>query len=251
MNFSLQTYNKAIGVETQDLVVKFGFCTEKEPGNYTNLTDLSECRDFLGDTVYANLTNSIASIYGFNYNPKTNGTLDKDHTTLGISMPTEETRNLFIKNFNHYKQELETLLQNPFNETLYVFDNDNKMLVFKADTFWQQSTVGISLLSYILKCLCWELDTSKDFLSAVVLTTHICPHENELRPTKEAGYLIGYEKPLKVLMANIKDIVSKQVQPDGYEVKKHIHVVHNYSGFHFAIRWKRDTVAGKFLLENV
>ena len=58
MNFKFNVFQKDIGVDVQDLDIKFAFGRKNADGTVENLIDFSICRDFLGDTVNSNILGS-------------------------------------------------------------------------------------------------------------------------------------------------------------------------------------------------
>ena len=68
MKFKTTKSPHEIGVEDQDLVVKFCFAKQTQPELHENMTYWSECRDFMGDAVCAMHDGKEKSIYGFKYN---------------------------------------------------------------------------------------------------------------------------------------------------------------------------------------
>ena len=94
MKFKTTKSPNEIGVEDQDLVVKFCFAKQTQPDLYENMTYWSECRDFMGDVVCAMHDNQTKEIYGFKYNPETHP-LEVNQCIIGIRFPNAETRNTF------------------------------------------------------------------------------------------------------------------------------------------------------------
>ena len=120
--------------------------------------------------------------------------------------------------------------------------------MFECDPMWQKTTVGISFLSFLLKCLCWKMEKKQSFWLAVSTTS-----TEEGEQTKEFGYIEHYRKEFFLLLKNIRNLISQHEYPHGYPLKDmHISTVHNRSGFFYAIKWKDSTtVAGNFLKEVV
>lgn len=239
----VNTYNKHIGVEEQDLVIKFAFLVG-EDNIWKNINDFSECRDFLGDVVYASHTNTnILGLYGFFYDPKNTGHLDKTSTNLGMKFPTITERDIFLKNYETWAPIFNKDLELSLDGSVTIFENDPTIICVHLDPAWQQTCVSISLLSYILKSLCWYLSDDTNFYEALARI-----RLEDDKDTKEFAYIKTRYPMFKVLMANINKIINSHSEPSGYDKVVHIGNIHNRSGFFHNIMWTpSDTVAGRFL----
>lgn len=245
MKFITKTYNKHIAEEGQDLEVQFAFARKTEDANFFNLSDFSVCRDFLGDVVVANVTNEPSVIYGFKYDPTTQAKLDLEHTYLALKS-SPEVLEQFKANLKRFRSWWEIMIGHGHNYcNILEFDKPGTIVV-QCNPWWQKTTVGISYLSFILKALCWDYDkdASSDLFSALLAYKH----DGGLN--KEARYIKDLRKEAGYLLINLEKLTDAHTTPHGYPVlDQYINNVHNNSGFYFAIRWKRDTVAGKFVAE--
>lgn len=61
--------------------LEYAFLSE----NYTQIHQLVWCKDFMQDVIFAHVTGTISSIYGFTYNPKTDPPLYRDKTRLMLN----------------------------------------------------------------------------------------------------------------------------------------------------------------------
>jgi hypothetical protein len=245
MKFEVTEYNKGIGVESQDLEVQFAFAVKGKDDTYTNICDFSICRDFLGDVVVANVTGKSCSIYGFSYNPKKQKKMDMAHTYLALRS-TPEVLQSFKENLNRFRSWLGNMIghHNYFN---IIEVDTSDVIVVQCNPWWQTTTVGISYLSYLFKCLCWKLPEDKAKLFDAILAL-----ESKETPCKEARYIRNLTKEAQYLLQNLEKLSYAHTTPHGYpELEQHISKVHNNSGFNFTIQWKRDTLAGKFMAEMV
>lgn len=242
MKFIDKVAENHIAVESQDLDVEFCFAKPLENGDYEGVSYFSVCRDFLGDTVCADAFKNESSIYGFTHNGETHP-LYQTKTILGMRFPNQSIRNQFYVNIQRYKKWIGALA-NTSRKTINVsFPDDDLTAVVEADKMWQQTTVGISLFSFILKGLCWDFEEDYENLFEAIANTQVEMDS----PTKEANYALGYEKQLTALLLSIKELTAQHKYPHGYDQQdQHISKVHNNSGFFFAIRWKRDTLVGKW-----
>ena len=65
MKFVKKIYRQHIAVEGQDLNITFGFAKKIDEATYTNMTDMSICRDFLGDAICGMKEQVDKAIYGW------------------------------------------------------------------------------------------------------------------------------------------------------------------------------------------
>jgi hypothetical protein len=230
-----------IAVENQDLDVEFCFVTP-EGEDYKAISYWSVCRDFLGDVVCASTFGTTANIYGFSHDGKKDPLYEKA-TLLGMKFPNQESLYTFLKNLTAYKKFITTKAQTSRKTITYQIMDDGLTIVVIADKMWQKTTVGISLFSFLLKGMCWDFDETYENLFDAIAYTEV-----EIdSPTKEANYALKNEKLLTMLLENIKQLTDLHKYPHGYEEQEqYISTVHNTSGFYFAIRWKRDTLVGKW-----
>ena len=244
MKFKTTKSPYIINVEDQDLVVKFCFARQTQPDLYENMTYWSECRDFMGDAVCAIHDNKTKEIYGFKYNPVTHP-LEQTQCIIGIRFPNAETR----KTFNSQLERLEefaTQYKLPFTYYVNKCSGSPNTCVIHMTPFWQKTTFNISLMTFLLKSLCWKLDPDKELLTAIEATT--CDDI----PTKEARYLQNNVKSRLVkLLPHLVQLTEQHKYPHGYDIDKDVGTIHNRSGFNFNCRWLgQQTVISDWLKEQ-
>ena len=237
MNFNLKKTPDGIAVEEQNLEVEFAHC-RKIGGDWINVSHFSVCRDFLGDAIYATEIGKPVSIYGFKYDPKKDP-LDPTNCSIGIKFPDLSTMNNFLVNFP-FLSKMPKIFK---TKDLSIFQND-LIVVVVFNKLWGKSTFAISYLSYILKCLCYDLDPKKDLLDQIEGMRY--DQYNSWNGTtdsiaiKEADYL----KNTKDLVAKLPKVIAKLLKklPDSHGMGDNtdIHTVHNNSGFYSTLRWKKN-----------
>ena len=237
MNFNLKKTPDGIAVEGQNLEVEFAHC-RKINGDWTNASHFSVCRDFLGDAIYATEIGKSVSIYGFRYDPKKNP-LNKTNCAIGIKFPNMDTMQFFIQNY----PRLFTMGKLFSPKTVDTFPQE-QIIVLTFNKLWGKSTFAISYLSYILKCLCYELDPKKDLLDQIESMRYNRDNPwdgtTDNLPIKEAEYL----KNTKDLVAKLPKVMTKLLKKlpnsHGMGANTAIHTVHNNSGFYSTLRWKKN-----------
>ena len=178
------------------------------------------------------------------YNPKETP-LDTNDCVLAIGFSTIKS----AKQFESQVEQLKYFLKSyalPSDIKIEKFDNNKKTLVVVANKFWQETTFNISLFSYLLKSICWELDHTKSLLDAIKET------KTNGRFTKESKYLDNNVKEnLEKVLPKLIILTEKHKNPEGYEVKQETYTVHNRSGFNFNCRWTgQGTVISDWLKEQ-
>lgn len=235
MKFKTTESPNKIGVESQNVVIKFCFAKQTKPDLYENMSYWSECRDFLGDVIYSIYKKEPIQIYGFEYNPNTNP-IDTEHTTLGMRFPDTKTLNTFLHNLSNYNLDVK--------EILYL-QKSPQTLVIKLDPSWQKTTLSISYLTFILKCLAYENADNLPLFENIVTNY---PNHKESRYIKSYG--MNLTEDIERLAKYIEEINTHQPNPHGYitEDYPNIYFVHNYTGFYSVCRWKNpELFASKYL----
>lgn len=230
MKFKTTKSPHKIGVEDQDLVVKFCFAKQTQPELHENMTYWSECRDFMGDAVCAMHDGKEKSIYGFKYNPVTHP-LEFNQCIIGIRFPNAETRKTFDSQLSRI-EEFATQYKLPFKYYINKFKGSPNTRVIHMTPFWQKTTFNISLMTFLLKAICWKLNPDMELLTAIENTT--C---NGV-PTKEARYLQkDVKQRLVKLLPHLVELTAEHKYPHGYDFDKDVGTIHNRSGFNFNCRW--------------
>ena len=247
MKFKTTVFNKNIGVEGQDLVVKFCFARETIPGLMENTTDWSECRDFMGDAICGMHDGNVKTIYGFAYDPLQTP-LDTEQCNIGIRFPSKAVRDTFLKNSTHYLDDF--LVSAGCSDLLYIVTKlvgSPDTLVLTFDKFWQQTTFNISLLTFVLKSLCWEIAADSDLFDEIQKV-----RKNGCE-TKEGRYLNhDVKQRLRKVLPHLQELTKAHKYPHGRDFEAvSTNVAHNESGFYYNCRWMFDTtVIGKWVKEN-
>lgn len=250
MRFKTTNSPEQLGVEDQDLNVKFCFAKQTTDELFENMTYWSECRDFMGDAVCGMHDMENKRIYGFTYDP-TDKPLETIYTCIGMRFPDTATRNLFITQLPILVDFLKKF-DLPYGFLHYKCVGSSLTLVLTADPFWQATTFNISFITFLLKSICWELpNDGRDLLDKIHATVCVDYWKN-INLTKEAKYLEhGVKKALPKVLTNLVELTEKHKYPHGYNEDVPVHTAHNNSGFHYNCRWKFDTtVIGKWLQEN-
>ena len=149
-----------IGVEQQNLKVQFAH-VDLVDGVWTNRSYFSECRDFIGDVLYATEKQCAICVYGFQYCPKKNP-INKEKCQIAMEFPSEETKNLFLNNLTM----LEKLSIDFIPKKVY-HDPKLPFVVLVFNNFWNKTIFGMSFLTFILKCLCYELNQEENLLDQI------------------------------------------------------------------------------------
>jgi len=244
MNFNLRESPTVIGVEDQSLVVQFAHVA-KVNDVWQNQTYFSECRDFMGDAIYATEINEAVDIYGFRYDPKENP-LRTDRCSIGIRFPDKETQQQFSTN-------LPMLIKLGIKPSFVSVDYDKLITILSFNKIWLKTTFGVSYLTFLLKCLCYELDPAQDLIDQIEVKTFTYEDswtgEKTQRKVKEAGYIQNIKDDLKKLPAVVVKLL--MAMPDSHgilEGKVATYNVHNSTGFYSSLRWK-GTMAYKLFEE--
>ena len=215
----------------QAVDIKFSFATVNENNEITRCHDWVKCRDFLGDVVITTNTEKKTHIYGFTYDLKKNPAIDKKNTTLLLKFPDEVTKDAYLNNsflLNKYNKI------NNLGETSFLPTKDPLIYLVIGDPFWQKNFVTISLYTFLMKCMGYNLQLGEDWKKQIVNYTNDTP---EKRYIKETG------TKLDLLLENCYNIFADCTEITGYE--EHIrqgtfmemYNIHNNSGFYTMIRW--------------
>lgn len=247
MRFKSTKFNKNVAVESQDLSVNFCFAKQTNKNLYENMSDWSVCRDFMGDVICSMQSNNIAEIYGFQYNPTTHP-INTEQCEIGIKFPSASVRKQFLTNLETHNTWITKSSTVPFVSSVLRFVGSPNTLVVVLDKQWQESTVAISLATFLLKSLCWKMDSIGNLIEQISKVTIDTPYGK--RDTKEAEYVKGYEQRVLKILKNIKTINVLSPFVHGYTEEQYIHTIHNRSGFYYTARWMQESEPGKWLREQ-
>lgn len=228
----------------QTLDVKFAWAVRKRDGSYTNNMPFVKCRDFLGDSLWAEETGQTKSIYGFSFNPKKQK-INKRNTMLILKFPNEESFLNFVDNVKYLDQYC--ALAGTNSADFWIGDSDG-LLWIKADPLWRKSIVGISAFTFLLKCLSYKLDHTKSLFDNIrdlrVEKTGWDGSKYMIEVT-EANYFVP---EFDTLIKNLRKITKKLTTVTGQPGVTDISTIHNWSGFVSCCKQKRGEV-GHFLQE--
>lgn len=209
----------------QALEIRMAFARKETNGSYTQLHDSVKCRDFLGDVLHAEQSKQKINIYGFTYDGTTNK-IDRDKTRLLLFFPNTESANSFVKNSSivHNIEKTNKLLRTKLYKT-----KDPLVYVLESSPFWLRSVVGISLYTYLLKCMGYDYNKIENWFEEVQQKTYKDQWDN-VNPVPEALYAKSTQQYFKKLTTLIKPLTRNLKTVHGTKSDK-IHNIHNYSGF--------------------
>lgn len=244
MNLVETEYNNGHIAEIgQTLDVKFAWAKRKRNGDYTNNMPFVKCRDFLGDSLWAEETGQTKSIYGFSFNPKKQK-INKKNTALILKFPNPEILKTFTENFFIHLPQYDGLACGTVSSIDYGLDwKETNLLLIKADPLWRKSIIGISAFTFLLKCLSYKLDHNKGLLEQIKeMKVEKTDWDGTKRyvPVTEAAYVVP---EFELLLQNLREITKKLTTVTGLPGETSIHTVHNWSGFVAACKHKRGEVS--------
>lgn len=238
MKFKYIDWNQNLLQIPQQLNTLFAFAHYEGNGVYSNNMPFVKCRDFFGDVLEAVQTKTKQGIYGFRFDP-TKQPFDTDKCRMLIEFASEESKKAFIKNHAAFKKELRLLTKGLGYGTIKNIKADKPMVLVLANTIWQQSVIGISWFTYVLKVLSYpQLDTTKSFKDACL----------SLENCNEKAYMSAVKDTLEVFLKNYKKLTKNLQYVHGYNTPQQINVVHNSAGFK-SVLWGYLGDIGKQLKE--
>ena len=216
----------------QTLPMRMAICKKNRAGLFTNVHPFVQCRDFMGDVLWANQQKNDVSIYGFSYNGKTKAQLPVKSFHIAIKFPEQENLQNFIKNYSIFG----TKIENQYGLSLYtdiLVDFPKSLLVvLEVPTYWKQSIHNLSLLTFIYKCFGYKLDTTKPFTETVLSTvgeTIDWDGTKSTCPSVESRYMIDVVGHWSKLLTSVRDMIADTVS--GHPANTSTNTVHNRSGF--------------------
>lgn len=193
------------------------------------------CRDYFGDAIYSEQEKKNTSIFGFSWGPlHPERVLDRDKTRLAFQSASET-------DFKNFKENLGILNKiekdNGLEKTKFTEAEDEKdyQILIEGDTKWMSSIFLISLYTFLLKCMCYEIENKADWLDC------ICK-----KGTKESEYArVGKKRGLIPILKNLSrfgfDETSKAYPVHGRKTGDvNISTVHNASGWFTTLSWDRS-----------
>ncbi len=240
MKFKHREAPRTFAVDTQAYKIEFCLARHTTAGIWTNQTYWSECRDFMGDAIYAHATEADVYVYGFSYTPTYK--LPITYSAFGMKFQDEETKNKFVKNF--WRMEDFDCLANTKPAELITFDKDPLTIVVKADKLWNKSMLTVSLYTFLLKCCIYAIDGTAffDTVKQSYTTYKEWDGSKHKRPTNEANYLKKLDiNQVYKLIRNIKAITKAVPMVHGATIYEKFHSgIHHGSGWYSTLYWKQN-----------
>jgi len=170
------------------------------------------------------------------YDPKENP-LRTDRCSIGMLFPDKETQERFSINL-----PMSTVLG--IKPGYVSVDYDKLITIVSFNKIWLKTTFGISYLTFLLKCLCYELDPAQDLIDQMEVKTYMYEdswnNKKTQRKVKEAKYIEPIKEDLKKLPAVVVKLL--MAMPDSHgllDEKITTRHVHNNTGFYSSLRWKK------------
>ena len=231
----------------QTLPMKMAICKKNRAGKFTNVHPFVQCRDFMGDVLWANEQKRHANIYGFSYNGKTKAQLPVTSFHIAIKFPERVNLDNFYTNYAIFGSQMENHYGLQLTLDHYADLNQN-LLLLEVPTYWKQSNHNLSLLTFIYKCFGYKLDTTKSFTDAVLETTSIAVDWDDTKKTVksvEAGYMQSVVGHWSKLLSTVQEM--KVTTVSGHPNTVNINTIHNNSGFVSNVKYKTcNQLAVKF-----
>lgn len=207
MEIKFVPHNYALAEIFQTNQTEFAF-----RNNLNQVTEFVHCRDFLGDAIYATRNKTNFSIYGFNFDSKTQ-TLNQKETQLLIRFPNNKYKELFVTNLS-ILHKVEKSLR--FKRTTVESTQEDLILAVSGSKMWQSWEGAISMYTFLLKCLTCSIIDFDDIMKL---------DDNEFNYRNKTGikfwkFLYGFRKLLNKVKALNYEVVEQNTS-----------AIHNYSGF--------------------
>lgn len=196
----------------QSKTVKLSFLRKTAEDTYIECNAPAQCRDFLHDIVFAAQTKIDYAIYGMSYDSKAHP-LDLDVTRICIKMPDRKSAEAFLAHVPY----LHAIEASNDLELSRVVPVEDLVIFIEGSKFWQSSSVLVSLYTFLLRIMAYDVGDSDDVAKGVF----------EKNPdTIDGQYLtkIGLATFSKVLI-NLKALAF-----DSFHGWENTDKMHNYSG---------------------
>lgn len=222
----------------QTLPMRMAICKKNRAGKFTNVHPFVQCRDFMGDVLWANQQKKNVSIYGFRYNGKIKAPLPVKSFHIAIKFPERANLDNFYTNYAIFGSQME----NHYGIQLtldHQADLDQNLLLLEVPTYWKQSIHNLSLLTFIYKCFGYKLDTTKPFTEAVLATVGEYVDWDGTKhtyPSVEARYMQSVVGHWSKLLTSVRDMITDTVS--GHPANTSTDAVHNRSGFVSNVKYK-------------
>lgn len=241
------SYKNYLNEIKQNLETRFAFVKKYNKTTYTNAHDFVRCRDFLGDALVALRTKTKQAIYGFSFDGKKQSFITSQFMLL-VRCPNQETLDNTLKNLYRLHEIESTIGKIKKTEIKQIEDVDNKYTVLVTGSkFWYSSVFNVSLYTFLVKSLGYELDPEeKDFMLAISNTTYLRKNwdgtETE-RPTVEAEYATAVGVKVMRVLPKLRNVNRNLTTLHGYKKGSPVTTIHDSSGFKSlftdtTIQWK-------------
>lgn len=194
-----------------------------------------KCRDFFIEAALSHNYKAPFSIYGFQIDcSKTDWV--SGNTSMLIDFPNKEHKENFLKNLT-----ILNFLENTINiDKTQVIDveGDEKSIIVIGDNVWKTKGFLISLYSFLLKCLIFDIDHNSD----VFWLFQIPKNSTEAERIKDIG-----EEKFSKFYKNLGKIIHIEGNVTGYkdELEMEIYDLHDESGFVSILTLNQDDVCGE------
>ena len=152
MQFKYIDWHQNLAQIPQQLNTCFALAHKEGNGVYSNTMPFVKCRDFFGDVLEAIQTNTPKGIYGFMFDPAAQP-FDTDKCHMLVQFVSEESKQAFLKNHAAFKKELRLLTKGIGYGTIHNIKAEQPTILVVANPIWQQSVIGISWFTFVLKTL--------------------------------------------------------------------------------------------------
>lgn len=211
----------------QSMATKMAVLRRDGENEFTRITPLVVCRDFLTDVFSFSEAKKVFDIYGCSFDPSLD-TVQKDGVFLQMIFPNNKAQENFEKNLHHL---FEIELGNDYLLTEYIPTENKLECVLIGDKRWRQSCLAFSLYTSLLRVFCYD-----------------CPDEGWIPAMRK---LNGNKFTDARLVASVDDETWERVCCDlsvlnteafcGLPVDKHdVHEVHHNSGFYSVFGTHRE-----------
>jgi hypothetical protein len=232
MKFIPTAFTNGLAEIGQQLQIKVAFLNKTKDGHYTNAHIFVLCRDFLGDTLDAIEKKRTNTIYGFTFNPKKQQII-QNQTKLVWKFPNEKTRKNFLANLPSL-HAIESANKCRKTTARAVTIGKDLYIITTGSSFWLKSIFNISLYTFILKSLGYDLIRDLPLFHAIAKTTVVGKHWDNTeyeRKTNEAEYANSVLNKIDLVLQNLKKINLRNKTVSGVVGDASISEVHNRCGF--------------------
>lgn len=192
--------NMKYGEIYQQLKVKFSFVLNKGPGVFRMAFPYINCRDFLGDALWAKEKKKVFHLYGFSFNPEE--IVLQPPCSLAVQFPAT----MLYENFNSNLPLLHKLeKENGFKPTkVFSTDKKNEYIVI-GDKGWVAKTPLISFYTFLIKIMSFQANMA-DLAPETLI---------QVSDGNEKNYAVETAQNLPKFMANLGKLAKSKLPVDG------------------------------------